>query len=50
MMVRYTSAPSAIIFSQKVSGKQVAVGHFHSEDQLPLLPNVLVLQPCETSQ
>lgn len=43
VMVRYTSTPS-IIFSQIVSGKQVAADHCHSEDQLSLLPNVLALQ------
>jgi len=31
-----------VIFSEMVSGKQEVAGHFHSEDQLPLLPNVLV--------
>lgn len=45
-MVRYTSA-QPIIFSQMVSGKQVAAGRCHSEDQLPLPPNALVLQACE---
>jgi len=46
--VRHNVA-NPIIFSEMVSGRQEAAGHFHSEGQLPLLPNVLVQPVCEPS-
>lgn len=47
-MVRHLQA-EIIIFSGMVFGKQATAGHFHSEGQSPLLPNVLVWQACAPS-